>query len=910
MMFGREDEGGVVLRTLRAAVLGQGEVLLIEGEPGAGKSALLADAAERAAGLGFGLASGRCEDLGQPIPLAPLLAVLDEPPIDRLEELIEHVRQALGRLAADRPLLIALDDLQCAHPATLTAVRILAPRLRDRPVVWMLTRRTAQAADAAERLFDLMEADGAARIRLGPLCHAAVAALAADILAATPDPELLALAAGAGGNPYMLVELFTGLRDEGLLRVDRGRAHLPAAVVPRRVRGLVRRDLDRLAPATRYVIETAAALGPTFAPQDAAEILGTTPAELLPALEEALAAGVLAATQEAFTFRRELFWRAVVAGLPAPMLRALHGQIGEVLLARGATAEAAGHLVLGVRPGDARVLAELDQAAAEVLPTAPSSAADLALRALELTVEDDPALPERRMTAIAGMTAAGRLDEAAQLIRSALFRPQPQRAASELHCALSRVLYIGGQMAAAAAEAELALAEPDLPGSVRDRAELALLNALAGSHDTVAAEARAQAVLAAPDAHGDAVYVGAMAVLAVIRWDSGRLSDGLGLARRAVRHATGASAEARRTHPRLALAAMLTDIRLFDEARAVLRDAREEVESLGDSSWAPGPALLGARMELAAGNLDEAVNEADSGLAGADSLGIRLFSTLGMSVLGMVAFRRGDLAAAARYVKQDGALRSHCSGGHADARSALVAAHVAEVTDGPVKAMRLCDAICADLGRHGGVLIGEPGAAAWLVRTALAAEDLERAETVAAACAELSAANPGFPTVAVAAAHVRGLLTGDRDALAEAVDQGSDEWTRASAAEDLGVLLAARGDRQGAVGGLDTALAGYEGTGAIRDTARVRRRLRRLGVRRRHWAPVERPVFGWASLTETQRTVALAVAQGLTNRQVAEQMFISVHTVAFHLRQVFRRLHINSRVELARIVAGQDLGRG
>jgi DNA-binding CsgD family transcriptional regulator len=104
---------------------------------------------------------------------------------------------------------------------------------------------------------------------------------------------------------------------------------------------------------------------------------------------------------------------------------------------------------------------------------------------------------------------------------------------------------------------------------------------------------------------------------------------------------------------------------------------------------------------------------------------------------------------------------------------------------------------------------------------------------------------------------------------------------------------------------LDQALDGYQRIGALWDAARIRARLRRLGVRRRHWGRSERPVSGWASLTDTERRVAELVAQGLTNPQVADQMFISPHTVKFHLRQVFRKLAIGSRVELARVAVEQ-----
>jgi DNA-binding CsgD family transcriptional regulator len=85
--------------------------------------------------------------------------------------------------------------------------------------------------------------------------------------------------------------------------------------------------------------------------------------------------------------------------------------------------------------------------------------------------------------------------------------------------------------------------------------------------------------------------------------------------------------------------------------------------------------------------------------------------------------------------------------------------------------------------------------------------------------------------------------------------------------------------------------------------ARIRSRLRRLGVRRRYWrSSAERPVSGWESLTDPERAVSLHGAQGLSNRQVAARVYISAATVAFHLRQTFRKLNISSRVELVRIV--------
>ena len=88
----------------------------------------------------------------------------------------------------------------------------------------------------------------------------------------------------------------------------------------------------------------------------------------------------------------------------------------------------------------------------------------------------------------------------------------------------------------------------------------------------------------------------------------------------------------------------------------------------------------------------------------------------------------------------------------------------------------------------------------------------------------------------------------------------------------------------------------------------MRARLRNMGVRRCHWRRRERPVSGWESLTETERSVADLVAQGLTNRQAADRMFLSPHTIDFHLRQIFRKLEIDSRVSLTRLTIERDAG--
>jgi DNA-binding CsgD family transcriptional regulator len=208
------------------------------------------------------------------------------------------------------------------------------------------------------------------------------------------------------------------------------------------------------------------------------------------------------------------------------------------------------------------------------------------------------------------------------------------------------------------------------------------------------------------------------------------------------------------------------------------------------------------------------------------------------------------------------------------------------------------------------VLDARDGAHRGRTRIALAAGSRTSAETVVATAEYLAANNPDFPVFSAAAAHARGILDQDAAALADAAAGFPDPWAAASAAEDLGSLHAATAetddDREAAVEVLDQALEGYRRIGARRDAARVRARLRDLGVSRRHWSSAQRPASGWAALTATEQKVALLVAQGLTNRQVATQMFISPHTIKFHLSKIFGKLHIGSRTELAHLIAEQD----
>jgi DNA-binding CsgD family transcriptional regulator len=196
-------------------------------------------------------------------------------------------------------------------------------------------------------------------------------------------------------------------------------------------------------------------------------------------------------------------------------------------------------------------------------------------------------------------------------------------------------------------------------------------------------------------------------------------------------------------------------------------------------------------------------------------------------------------------------------------------------------------------------------AAVLLVRGALAGGDRSRAARLAQATQGLAQAKPGDRDLTAAAAHARGLVERDSATIERAAATYSAPLARARATEDAGLVSATRGNQDGAIARLRQAYALYEQLGTNEGMARVRSQLRAAGVRLHHWKRADRPAFGWGSLTETEQRIANLVAQGLSNRQVAGQVFLSTHTVAFHLRHIFWKLEVTSRVQLARLAAEQ-----
>jgi DNA-binding CsgD family transcriptional regulator len=917
-MRGREAEVALIDDVLRRVRGGRCEVVLVEGPTGTGKSCLLAEAATIGRARDFRVIGAAANELERAIPLCPLLVafgestglITDIPADDTSSQVraIARVREHVQGLTEAGPVLVGVDDVQFADPATLLALRLLPRQLSGRPVAWLLTRTMERESDA-ESLFSLLRKDGASQAILGSLPDEAVEGLAADLAGGKPDESVLAMLAGAAGNPLLIRELMTGLLEENLLRASGGQVTLVAERIPGRLRGLILDQLSRLGQPIRQLLEAAALLGHSFAVVDIADMLGQPPAAMLSALDEALASGILVTDGNMLSFRDTFTWRVAADAVPEPIARALHLQFAEILLGRGSTLSAASYLLKGAWRGDRRELDLLTGTAVELMPSSPGMAADLALRSVELTPAEDSAWLNRSLVAIRSLVAARRLKAARVLAEATLSHPMTIAEQAELRCGLAAIYTLTERPDQARAQSLWVLEHADVPESTRLEASVLLLRALAELPDRQEAEGRAQALATSREGNVREVTA-AVGVLAALRWRQGCVADGLRMFREAV------SGEWSSGHDvlcpfgaQLDLASRLIDIRQLDEAKELIGAPVEDASMASVAELQARLTLLRARIHLAEGNLDAAAGEARAALSAVPPRDGWCYDTVAICLLARIALRRGDLPECESWLDQLPTADPGPPPGRLSVVRGVMRALAAAQRADPDTALAPITWLYDSISEHKWLLLSEPDVAPSLVRLALAAGDQQRAGLVTAEADHLGRSNKEFSCVAASGKHAAGLMFEDAGLLNAAVQAQPDPWARASAAEDLaGLLLAGNTSTNEAIAYFDLAHQDYSQVGAKRDMARVRQRLRSLGVARRNpGGPRERQVDGWASLTETEAGIAELVARGLTNQQIAEQSFISKHTVAFHLRQIFRKLGVTSRVELARLtLAGRD----
>ena len=313
---------------------------------------------------------------------------------------------------------------------------------------------------------------------------------------------------------------------------------------------------------------------------------------------------------------------------------------------------------------------------------------------------------------------------------------------------------------------------------------------------------------------------------------------------------------------------------------------------------------------FAAGEWDDAVAEIDASFELAAETGEAYGLIITNSLLSLISLHRNDIerarepaATAVSEFTQTGArYRAHWS----------LAAHalVLEATGRSRTHMRP-SLMFGTSARSLGSSWSTGSFGADLVRLALATGDRARARDVAAAVSALAERND-VPSLTGIALRCRGLAADDSGILAEAAKvyaRAARPLEHALACEDAGAIFARRGNLDRARPLLERALTIYERLDAARDPARTEAVLREAGIRRGRRGRRGRPQTGWQSITTTERTIASLVAEGLSNPQIGDRLYISRRTVQTHLAHMFVKLDVGSRAELAAQVA-YHRGRG
>ena len=880
----------------RAARTGQGALVVISGEPGIGKSAVLRAVVEQAARAGFKVGSGKAEQGDQIAPGAPLLVSLRSGthpllPGDAFASLaqlydqplwlVDRISALLEELAVHGPVLIAIDDVQWADRLTRFALRVLPARLAGSPVVWAVTSRWLPSDPLDELIAGVDEATAITRIELGPLTLTDIDDIASDLLGAEPSEQTRKLLGGVGGNPFWAVQVIEGLARRHERGQDAGDLHAELSVG-------VRARVGGLSGPAGALIRLAAVWGRSLGLADAGHLLGSvSDAQVALLAREGVDNGLLGNADGEIFFPHDLVREAVYADIPPGDRRALHRACARFIVQDGRSALAAARhfRACAVKDDEEAVLA-LEQAARECMVSMPDQAAELAEQAFALTTQTHPLWLVAGERTVETLVNVQRDTEALTVADRLLAVADDPETIARIELQACRALWCAGDCREMELRAGQALAADGVSAVLR--AQLSAAHALAASRTQSAprAETMAQAAFAEGNRLND-TYSQRLAVVALIETARNEGRHRLALDRFSdLRRLSDSAYEAEEIRT-------LQHLDRYDDAEAMLAKIREAQQDADSQA----PSMLYAQMwqDHNLARFDAAEAGARTLLRLADETGNYGFGLNARMVLAAVASYRGELARAtamlAPIVSNDDAPRLRLMQGWLKASTGEYAASLAIL--GPM------------LEATEEFRDPWPWSPPWmriLARIGLDGGDPEFARR-AAHIADLAAQrNPGVPTLEGSALHIRGMLADDPALLASAVRVLRDSprpLLLADALKELGATLLAHRRADEGVDALVEAAEIYQNVGAVSGSRAVAKLLRSHGIRGvRINAPAARPPTGWAALTPTELRVIELISSGHTNRSAAAELGVSPNTVNTHLRAVFRKLDVKSRVQL------------
>ena len=871
--------------------------LVLEGEAGIGKSTLWRAGIEVAREQGFhvllsrpaeaerGLTHAGLGDLFDDV-LESVLPALPAPRRHALEValLVEEdphgfdprtlgvaVRSALEALAAERQVVLAIDDIQWLDPSSASALAFALRRLDEQSIRLLLARRLGEGAETPD-IEKAIRADRVERLKVGPLSLGAIHQLLQSHLDLTvPRPTLLRVHETSGGNPFYALELAQALRADVAPT-----APLP---VPETLEGLVRARLDELPTATRDALLLAVAVGRP-SPQLFSSLDITDDV-----LDPALGGRVIEHADGTIRFTHPLLASVVYQGVSPGQRRRAHRRLALVV---EDPLDRARHLALSTESPDSRIAATLEEASVLAgTRGAPISAAELAEHALRLTPPGAYGDRHRRaLTAARAERTAGEWTRARTILADLLAEERGGTVRAEALVLLSELESVG-RSAPPLEEALREAASPALQSEIHRR--LAWATRFKPSSD----HARA-AIELAEQLDDDVLRRRARAVQAVLEWFAGEAvsPEDLPALVRDFPSAVGGDQLVREAT--LAVVNTLAPLPKRDGARVLLEREYEEWRERDEPR--SSRALWGlAWIEFWAGRWELGARYA----AGARDISVQYGLEVPQDHLptAVIAVHRGQLQLAHEHSGRALELSQEQFGLRPPQHMAVLGL-VARWSGDLSGAVDWLDKAGQQAAAFGW---GEPSVRWWsgdLIEFLLELGRVEAALRVLDPW-EVDAARVGRVWVSAHATRCRGLVAaaeGEVDRAGSLLDRAvaqhnevGDPFGKARALLALGIVRRRARQKRGAREAIQAALDGFEYLGAANWVERARGELGRIGGRTRE-----------EGLTAAERRVATLVAEGRTNREVAAALFITERTVASHLSHVYAKLGVRSRTELAR----------
>jgi len=915
--FGREVELARVSTFLDAVPNGP-DALVLAGEAGIGKSAVWLDALDQARTRSYRVLSSRPTESEAKLSFAAVGDLLEEVVDEVLDALPAPQRTALEiallrteagasppdqrtlssafhgaliALAEAGPLVLAIDDVQWLDLPSARVLEFAIRRLHDVPIGILVTAR-AEAIDPVPLGLDrALPAERIDRLLVGPITQAATRDLLNEQLSTRlPRSILLEIDGTAAGNPFLALELGRAMLRKGIDREPAGSLPVPSTLI----------DLvaDRLAglsaPVSRVLLLTAAASQPTATV--IAQAIGGADADR--DIEAALDEGVIEASGGRIRPTHPLLATVQYSVSSGPERRDAHRRLAAVAIDQE---ERARHLALAADRPDEDVAAALASASRQASARgAPDTAASLVDLARQLTPADN--VDERiHRTIHAGQFAfeAGDLDKAASYLEEAVASTLAGPLRAEALLFLARVRYHSDDAGAALALAEQALDEVGDDEELKPHLQLELAAAAEAVGDRARARTHAREAVALAEARGaEAVLAEALTLAGYHDFLAGE-PDAPRTMRRAL-ELEGAAAPVRPLRsPTFRQAGVAMWMDELGTARSTFVDLEKRCREGGDEGSLAVILFMLAEVECEAGNWSDGRAYADESCEITAWTGHLPYRSLALSAKALIDAHLGRVESA-RAAAEEGLKLAERSGLVQASQFNLAALGFLELSlDNPKETNELLWPLTQGVLAAG---IREPGVLRFLP------DEIEALIAIGEAGAARSILEPfavqaqvlGRSWALATAERGWGLLhasKGELPAALEAFERAVEAHANLDEPFELGRTLLAQGQAfrrmkqwRLARDSLDRALEIFERLGAALWTDKASTEIARIGGRSP--GPIE--------LTPTEQEVADLVGSGLTNREVANALFLSVSTVEANLRRIYRKLGVRSRTELSR----------